>query len=93
MKIDLAAMNLHHRLRPPQTVADLGGQIDQRVLELGEQHQLAPRTVGLLHQRVIKDPVQLLPLGIGALVHHLAAQLFQLLEGLDLELQLGQGLG
>ena len=87
------AVDLHHRLRPSQTVADLGGQIHQGVLELGEQHQLAPGTIGLLHQRVIEDPVQLLPLGISALVHDLAAQLLQLLEGLDLELQLGQGLG
>jgi hypothetical protein len=74
---------------PIQLVA----QIHERVLELAEQHQLAPRAVGLLHQRVIEDPVQLPPLGIGALIHHLAAQWLQLLERLDLELKLGQGLG
>jgi hypothetical protein len=82
------------RATPPWISTTASGRPSRsRVFELGEQHQLAPCAVGLLHQRVIEDPVQLPPLGIGALIHHLLAQLLQLLEGLDLELQLGQGLG
>ena len=87
------AMDLHHRFFPAEAVADLAGQVGERVLELGEQHQLSPAAVLIHHQRVIEDPVQLHPLGIGAGIHHPLAEHLQLLEDLDLVLQLRQGLG
>ena len=87
------AMDLHHRFLPTEAVADLAGQVGEGVLELGEQHQLSPAAVLIHHQRVIEDPVQLHPLGIGAGIHHPLAEHLQLLEHLDLVLQLRQGLG
>ncbi|WP_259701614.1 MULTISPECIES: hypothetical protein [Synechococcales] len=86
-------MDLHHRLWPPEPIADLDRHIREGVLELGEQHQLAAAPIGLAHLLVIKDPIEFAPLGVAALIHHLLAQLVQALEGFDLQLQFGQGLG
>ena len=86
-------MDLHHRFFPAEAVADLAGQVGERVLELGEQHQLSPAAVLIHHLRGIEDPVQLHPLGIGTGIHHPLAEHLQLLEDLDLVLQLRQGLG
>ena len=87
------AMDLHHRLWPPEPIADLDRQVGEGVLELGEQHQLAAAAIGFAHLLVIQDPIEFAPLGIAALIHHLLAQPLQALEGFDLERQLFKGLG
>ena len=86
-------MDFHHGFVFAQAIADLASEVCEGVFKFGEQHQLSPGAIGVHHQGVIQDPVEFLPLGIGAGLHHLPAEMFQPFQCVDLELQLRQGLG
>ena len=66
-------------------------QIMERVLGLGEDNQLASVAVGVDHQRVVEDPIQLCPLRIPARTQHTKRLFLKSLERIDLKAKLFDG--
>ncbi|HLT37652.1 MAG TPA: hypothetical protein VK034_15270, partial [Enhygromyxa sp.] len=95
LALDLA-VDLDDRIRRAELVADLGCQVGERVHELGEHHELAARTVGASHQRIVEDRAELPPLAVVVVVVGVAdllGELGEVPEHGDLGLELAEGLG
>ena len=54
------------RIRIAEPSADLVDQVMERVLRLGEDDQLATIAVGIDHEVIVEDTIELRPLGVEA---------------------------
>jgi hypothetical protein len=85
------SVDLDDRLGSAESCSDPTGQVEQRVLELGEDDELPAVPVLVHHQRVIKDAAQLLPLGVLARGVHALRDTFQVFEPENFRLKLLDG--
>ena len=86
-----ATVDDRDRIGITQPRLDLVPQVVERILGLGEDNQLAAIPVGVDHQRVVEDPVQLCPLRIPPRMQHAERLPLKSLERIDLQPELFDG--